>query len=148
MNSESNDSRRNDSGRNNSGRADSKSDRAESDASASSGGGRVVLLSGDLMFASRVQAAAQRAGLDFQLAGSLPQSDGEQIGYVILDLSTRGGLAAELPAQCQTRCPQAQVIAYGPHVQVTKLKTAREAGIGRVLTRSQFNTLLPQLFGG
>lgn len=114
--------------------------------SASSDGGRVVFLSGDLMFASRVQAAAEQAGLAFHLSGSLPESDTEDIRYVILDLSTRSGQIAGLSEQCEARCPQAMLLAYGPHVQVAKLTAAREAGIGRVLTRGQFNAALPTLF--
>ena len=44
----------------------------------------VVFLSGDLMFASRVRGAAEAAGLEFHLAGSLPDVD--DIEWVIVDL--------------------------------------------------------------
>lgn len=108
--------------------------------------GRVLFLSGDLMFASRVRAAAEAAGLGFQLAGDVPEEGGDSIRYVVLDLATRGGLAAGLPERCAERCPGARLIAYGPHVQATKLHAAREAGVPTVLTRGQFDSRLGGLF--
>ena len=109
----------------------------------------VAFLSGDLMFASRVKAAAENAGLTFWLGGSLPQvGDTPPVAYVILDLSTRASLSGEIAQQCAQRFPTAQLIAYGPHVQVAKLKAAREAGIKTVLTRSQFDSVLGSMFRG
>lgn len=105
---------------------------------------RVVFLSGDLMFASRVRGAAEAAGYAFQLAGSLPDQPG--IAYVIVDLSTRSGVVDGLMQQCADVCPDAKVIAYGPHVQVSRLDAAKQAGIPIVVTRGQFDRSLPQLF--
>lgn len=109
--------------------------------------GVVVFLSGDLMFASRVKAAAESAGLVFQFSGNLPEENTDSIRFVVLDLATRSGLTAEIVGQCEQRCPQAELIAYGPHVQVAKLTAAKEAGIPIVLTRGQFDQRLPTLFG-
>jgi hypothetical protein len=106
----------------------------------------VVFLSGDLIFASRVRAAAEKAGLQFRLSGSLPETETESIAYVVLDLSTRSTLTSEISRQCAQRCPDAQLIAYGPHVQAGKLAAAREAGIPSVLTRGQFDSKLAALF--
>lgn len=106
----------------------------------------VVFLSGDLMFASRVQGAAERAGLGFQFSGSLPDSDTESIRFVVLDLATRSSLTSEIVGQCDAKCPQARLIAYGPHVQVSKLNAAKEAGISPVMTRGQFDRELGTLF--
>lgn len=107
---------------------------------------RVVMLTGDLMFSSRVKSAAQRAGWTFAMGAQLPEGDLDDVHLVILDLSTRSGLTESLPQQCLERCPDATVMAYGPHVHVEKLKAAREAGIGRVLTNGQFDSILPSLF--
>lgn len=109
-------------------------------------GGRVVMLSGDLMFASRVRSAAQAAGLEFHFGGSLPEGDLQDVRYVIVDLSTRSGLVGSIAGLCDQRCPQATLIAYGPHVQVERLREARESGIPNVMTNGQFNAQLPQLF--
>lgn len=107
--------------------------------------GTVVFLSGDLIFTSRVKAAAERAGLDFRVSGKLP-ADQAAIRFVILDLSTRSGLAADLAGQCADTCPDARLIAYGPHVQVNRLAAAKDAGIPIVLTRGQFDSKLSTLF--
>jgi len=104
----------------------------------------VVFLSGDLMFASRVRGAAEAAGFTFQLAGSLPDQSG--IAYVIVDLSTRSGAVDGLMQRCGEVCPDARVIAYGPHVQVPRLEAAKQAGIPAVMTRGEFDRALPQLF--
>jgi len=104
----------------------------------------VVFLSGDLMFASRVRGAAEAAGYAFQLTGALPeQSD---IAYVIVDLSTRSGVVDGLMHSCAAVCPDATVIAYGPHVQLSRLDAAKQAGIPTVMTRGQFDRSLPRLF--
>jgi len=105
----------------------------------------VWMLSGDLMFSSRVKATAQRNGLDFQISGSLPPAPLTRIRYVILDLSTRSGLIETISENVQRLCPQAELIAYGPHVHVGKLKAARQAGIARVLTNGQFDAQMAEL---
>lgn len=104
----------------------------------------VVFLSGDLMFASRVRGAAEAAGLTFQLAGALPDTPGIQ--FVIVDLATRSSVVDALMDACHRVCPNARVIAYGPHVQVARLDKARAAGIPVVITRGQFDRMLSGLF--
>lgn len=107
-----------------------------------------VLLSGDLLFASRVKSAVEAAGKSLYLGGQLPEGDLSAVTMVILDLSTRSGLTGRLPTIVADRCPNARTLAYGPHVQVAKLKAAREAGFDRVLTNGQFDAGLGQLVGG
>lgn len=111
----------------------------------------VLFLSGDLMFASRVRSAAERAGYEFQLAGQLPSKESVDeldlaIRFVILDLSTRSSLIEGFADRCQGVCPSATLIAYGPHVQSGRLDAARGAGIPTVMTRGQFDRQLPTLF--
>ncbi|QDT58277.1 hypothetical protein SV7mr_07670 [Stieleria bergensis] len=106
--------------------------------------GKVVFLSGDLMFASRVESAAKRSGLTFQLTGALP--DASDASWVIVDLSMFSHLVDELPEHCQQNCPQATIIAYGAHVKTEQLRQARAAGIEHVLTKGQFDQQLPTLF--
>jgi hypothetical protein len=108
--------------------------------------GSVVMLSGDLIFSSRVKAAAERAGLQFRVAGNLPDDCTDSIRFVVLDLSTRSKLTDEIVEKCNERCPQAKLIAYGPHVQIAKLGNARAAGITMVMTNGQFDSQLPQIF--
>lgn len=106
----------------------------------------VLFLSGDLIFSSRIKAAAGQAGLEFRLSASLPESETESIDFVILDLSTRSSLISTIVDWCSQHCSEAKLIAYGPHVQVGKLSAAREAGIPIVLTRGQFDAGLARLF--
>ena len=103
--------------------------------------GSVLFLSGDLIFASRVRAAATANGREFQLSGSLPD-ECQDVAFVIVDLSSRSKAVEGLMEACQRHCPDARVLAYGPHVQVARLKAAREAGIPTVLTRGQFDAAL------
>ncbi|TWT98648.1 histidine kinase [Stieleria varia] len=98
----------------------------------------VVFLSGDLMFASRVRAAAQANDLEFVLATQMP-TELSEIRFVILDLATRSKLTETLVEQCGQLCPEAKLIAFGPHVQVSRLDAARAAGIPTVMTRGQFD---------
>lgn len=114
--------------------------------SASSPAGAVVFLSGDLIFASRVQAAATAAGLDFRLAGNLPLDLPQTVSHIIVDLSTRSKVVDGLMPLCQTHYPDARVIAYAPHVQIERIRAAREHDIPTVLTRGKFNEALASLF--
>jgi hypothetical protein len=113
---------------------------------ATPGSGKIVMLSGDLMFASRVRAVAQSQGFAFHFGGSLPEGDLSTVRFVILDLSTRSGLIDQVARDCAERCPDATLIAYGPHVQTDLLRRAREAGIANVMTNGQFNASLTRTF--
>ena len=101
------------------------------------GSPKVLLLSGDLLFASKVRVLVDRVGGQMKVAGNLPEGEGDWT-HVVLDLGTRSKLATDLVSRCQRCCPRACVMAFGPHVQVDRLKLAREAGIEPVLTNSQF----------
>src|SRR6056297_1685828 len=107
---------------------------------------QVIFLSGDLIFASRVRAAAVEAGYSFSLAQSLPAGPSPEVRFVILDLSTRSKALDGLMDTGPARFPSANFIAYAPHVQVERLKSARQAGVPVVLTRGQFDGSLPTLF--
>ncbi|MGB7328575.1 MAG: histidine kinase [Rubripirellula sp.] len=107
---------------------------------------RILMVSGDLVFGSRVKAAAERADWKFSLGGRLPDGELDDVRYVIVDLSTRSGVVGTIVGECNERCPSAKLIAYGPHVQVPKLKAARDAGIEQVITNSQFDAMLATLF--
>lgn len=108
--------------------------------------GAVWFFSGDLLFASRVQSAAVRAGRPFSLMGKWPESWTVPPGWIIVDLATRSGAAGEIAQRAAAEVPAARTIAYGPHVQPARLAQARQAGYGSVLTRGQFDSALPELF--
>lgn len=106
----------------------------------------VWFFSGDLLFASRVRAAAERAGIPFALLGRWPDSHEVAPRWVIIDLATRAGASAEIRRLAGETFPDAITIAYGPHVQAQRLHQARAAGFHHVLTRGQFDAALPDLF--
>lgn len=105
----------------------------------------VVMLSGDLIFASRVQSVATAAGLEFRLSGNLPTDLAPTVSHVIIDLSTRSKVVDGLMELCRMHYPDAQVLAYAPHVQVERIRAARAHGVP-VVTRGQFNEKLASLF--
>ncbi len=106
----------------------------------------VWFFSGDLLFASRIQAAAERAGCAFSLLGKWPESWDVDPGWIIVDLATRSGGAEAIYQSARDLATDAQTIAYGPHVQPARLSKARQLGFDLVLTRGQFDAALPSLF--
>ncbi|MCP4943303.1 MAG: hypothetical protein GY924_15195 [Planctomycetaceae bacterium] len=75
-----------------------------------------------------------------------PDEDTDSIAYVVLDLSTRSGLTNKLVELCREKCPNAKLIAYGPHVDVNKLHAAKTAGIETVLSNGQFSNQMQAIF--
>ncbi len=112
----------------------------------------VWFFSGDLIFAGRVRAAAESAGFGFALLGQWPKPDqdrpldGAVPAFVVVDLSTRSAASAEVCRLSKEQFPRAKTIAYGPHVQAGRLAQARRDGFDNVLTRGQFDSMLPTLF--
>jgi DNA-binding NtrC family response regulator len=102
-----------------------------------------VLLSGDLVGASRIEAAARQAGIEFRMVGSVDSAvaacAANPVILLIVDLTTPG---IEVPAlvgriQDQSHGTPA-IVAFGPHVHEASLAAARDAGCHEVLTRGQF----------
>jgi DNA-binding NarL/FixJ family response regulator len=107
-----------------------------------------LLLSNDLLFTSRIQAAAERHGRSLRRAGSaaeaLAAAAREPFRCAILDLDCAGTELGSLIAALKRSAPPAFVVAYGPHVQAALLHAAREAGCDLVLPRSKFVEALPE----
>lgn len=108
----------------------------------------------DLIFATKVKATADAAGKPARpardatmLQARLEQvEDGrinEPVTGVIVDLDL-GDTALALIDQVRAHAPQLPVVAFGPHVAVALLETARQRG-AHVLTRGAFTAQLPQL---
>jgi CheY-like chemotaxis protein len=108
-----------------------------------------LLLSDDLLFASRIAGTARGLKLTIHQATSvnrltaLVQSHRPRL--VILDLANPTldlpTLIAELESTAGTR---PRLVAYGSHVDGATLRKAKEAGCEVVLARSQFIEELPQ----
>lgn len=113
----------------------------------------ILMLSADLMFASRVSGAAARLGMTLQTAATpamlLERLATPEAGAVlVLDLTTRGFDPRQWVSQFrQAANPPIKILAYGPHVQEGLLSAATEAGCDEVFTRGQFNAQMDQILG-
>lgn len=108
---------------------------------------RVVLISGDLMFTSKVTGTARALGrsaqvcLDAQKAAELAGTDTH---WVLVDLGGRI-TPSEMAALRQDLPASTRLLAFGSHVDVERLGAARAAGCDPVLARSEFTARLAEL---
>jgi len=103
---------------------------------------KVVFLTSDLMFSSRVGAAAKGSGVEMVLvvnAGQLPDKLTADCRLVLVDLTSERLNLSSVVSAVRAGAPTAKVIAYGAHVDHAGLADASEAGCDQVLTRNQFN---------
>jgi CheY-like chemotaxis protein len=107
-----------------------------------------LVLSDDLMFASRITGTARSLGLTIKPARTVAMLEDlarqETPRLVILDLANPGLSVADLLQHLRENCsPMPRVVAYGSHVDPVGLKAARDAGCDIVLPRSAFVEQLP-----
>jgi CheY-like chemotaxis protein len=107
-----------------------------------------LLLSDDLMFASRITGTARSLGLTVKPARSIEVfkelTRQETPRCVIIDLANPGLSVADLIQFLHATCsPMPRIVAYGSHVDAQGLKAARDAGCDIVLPRSAFVEQLP-----
>lgn len=97
-------------------------------------GHRIVALVKDLMFASRVRAAAPEA-LVARSREAVVEAVGPATRLVIVELEAPGSLA--VVEAVRARAPGVRLVAFGPHVMEDLLRRAGEAG-AEVLPRGAF----------
>ena len=106
-----------------------------------------LLLSDDLLFASRITGTAEHLGHRVDVARStellLQQAAQAPPTGVLIDLHNPGLVIEDVVQQLKSQSPPPRIIAYGSHVDAPTLKRARDAGCDRVLPRSQFVEELP-----
>jgi DNA-binding NarL/FixJ family response regulator len=107
-----------------------------------------VVLCDDLIFFSKVAAAARALGLAVRqvrtAASVLDLARKHPPGGVIIDLHNDGLDLPVLLAGLREACPAVpRSVAFGSHVEAETLRAARQAGCDRVLPRSQFVEELP-----
>jgi CheY-like chemotaxis protein len=113
------------------------------------GSKKALLLSDDLIFASRITGVAQAADLAVKVARSAEilksLVETEKPNLLIVDLSNPGLVIEELVAWVSTYATseRPRIVAYGSHVDTATLKAARAAGCDEVMPRSQFVERLP-----
>ena len=107
-----------------------------------------LLLSDDLMFASRITGVGRDLGLTVTPARTVEaletRARQESPHCVIVDLAFPGLSLADLIGRLRAACPtMPRLVAYGSHVDAAGLRAAREAGCDVVLPRSAFVEQLP-----
>jgi CheY-like chemotaxis protein len=112
----------------------------------------VAVLAADLIFASRIRAAAEAAGVTARLARTAAEVEvaAGEAGLVLLDLDARGLDAPALIRALKANAALAAVpvVAFVSHVRADAIEAARAAGADRVLARSAFVRVLPELLAG
>jgi CheY-like chemotaxis protein len=97
----------------------------------------------DLFFQSRVASAARAAGREVRFAGSLAALEGQPWTLALVDLDARVDVMEAI--RVLRSSGSGPVVAFGPHVDTDRRKAARAAGADRVLAKSKFVTVLPDL---
>ena len=106
-----------------------------------------LLISPDLFFTSKVTGTAQALGLRVDsvdnIASVKSRLEAGDIGCVLLDLAAPRVSVAEL-LTAMPDSARVPIIAFGSHVNVELLESARAAG-AEVMPRSQFSATLPDI---
>jgi hypothetical protein len=102
----------------------------------------ILVLVRDLIFASRITATAKSINAGVKLIRD-PATLGSQPGpRLIVDLNLAGAIEA---AQHWKELTGGEVAGFVSHVDTETINRARAAGVDRVLARSRFVELLPDL---
>jgi DNA-binding NarL/FixJ family response regulator len=111
----------------------------------------VVVLCSDLFFSSSIEGTASQQAVPCRVVASVDQlfellATGTA-QRVVIDLEFPGlDVASVVSLLPETTRPE--TFAFGPHVKVDQLRSAREAGIDHVLPRSQFSEQLAAILTG
>jgi DNA-binding NarL/FixJ family response regulator len=110
---------------------------------------RVLGLIRDLMFRSKIDAAAESLGVEVAYVSTLellPQRCADiNPTMVMVDLSEKNFAPEATMAALCTCAPGVKVIGFASHVDLKALAGAREAGFQRVLSRQEFAAQIPEL---
>jgi DNA-binding NarL/FixJ family response regulator len=105
----------------------------------------ILILCDDLIFTSKITATARAHHLTATAARTptaLLNKFNTGTACVLIDLHNPELKIAELVPMLRGINPSAKLIGFGSHVDVETLKAAREAGLDKVMPRSQFVNLL------
>lgn len=102
----------------------------------------ILVLVRDLMIASKIRATAQSINAAVQMLREPSQLAGAAGHRLIADLNQPGVLDAAVAWKGATG---GEVVGFASHVDTATIQSARLAGIDRVLPRSRFVEVLPEL---
>jgi CheY-like chemotaxis protein len=109
----------------------------------------VIFFSTDLVFSSRLAAAADRQGIALVTVSSIDAAlarlaDGA-VALAILDLSVSGLRPDDAVRRLREAQKNLALVAYAPHVHEERLQAARDAGCDLVLSRGGFDRQIDDL---
>lgn len=109
----------------------------------------VIALPADLVFAARIRAAAEAAGVRAEICRNPADLEAAATrapgALVLLDLDARRADVPELIRRLRAAGGEHRILAFGSHVGAERLAAARDAGADRVMARSGFVRELPLL---
>jgi GAF domain-containing protein len=110
---------------------------------------QVLALVRDLLLRSRIEAAAEAAGIAVSFAPTYERLRAiammAPITLAFADLSD-ANLDPETTAQeLASACPSALLVGFASHIDLKPLAAARAAGFAQTLSRSEFVSRLPEL---
>jgi len=106
----------------------------------------IAITVSNLIFQSRVRAAALELGLDVAYAdtpATFDEAMGRRPALVVVDLKELN--LDPIDAIARAKAAGAAVLAFGPHTDAETLRAARTAGPDLAVPRSRFKTELPDL---
>jgi len=112
---------------------------------------KVVLgLVRDLFFRAKIDAVAEPAGFATFYASDLEsakrQCAAHRPSLILIDLSESAFPIYETAGAIKSVAPGAQTIGFASHLDLKPLRAAREAGISKTLSRSEFTAQLASFF--
>jgi DNA-binding NarL/FixJ family response regulator len=123
-------------------------------AEGSPGSSIAVAICSDLMFGSRLSAAAARTGTRVEVFGNLDKACGRlesvdaglaAVRLAIIDLSITNLDPASSVRRLRDANGEVPILAFGPHVHEGRLAAAREAGADEVMSRGAFDAQMDNL---
>jgi DNA-binding NarL/FixJ family response regulator len=110
---------------------------------------RALGLVRDILFRSRIDAAAQALGVEVAYASDLQQASARvaelKPAIVFADLSDTSFPAAPTAHQLRAVTAAIRLVGFASHVDLRSLASARDAGFELTLSRSEFTARLPEL---
>lgn len=105
-----------------------------------------IVLCSDLIFSTKINSTAKSLAVDVRsIFGGDAKREDEFVDRILVDLDCPAASVHELE-RIRTLYPHpARLIAFGPHVDVEKLRTARRIGADLVLPRSEFSKRLVEI---
>ncbi|HEX8681396.1 MAG TPA: hypothetical protein VF707_03730 [Ardenticatenaceae bacterium] len=110
---------------------------------------RIIALTPDLFFSTRIQSTLERAGHAIRVVDSA-EAVATQVaevspGLAILDIGAFGWPWEQVLADLRAAAPDLPVLAYGSHMDVEATKRAQALGAARVVAKSEFVNNMPSL---